>query len=776
MGNNLGTYTYTGNVSTPAKPVGGNMQSTAQKNAAVNTAKVAAKTAVPKPNFWEDSVVPVLTANPKLKLEEHYNYSNTPHIMQAVNGGYDNIIQATLKTDPALSKKFSELKLASANVAKNIRAYTLTGDPTVLNAEEDKANAAWGAVYKSLADNNTWRMTKEGKVLTKDNFDKQDQEAHEGPNHSNTARVVYNYGELQAAYESSGTSGEYEYLIRNNKTWSEMGYDMGHPIVKSWISTGIANINSKDPKKANSNSEAVQLISDLINHTKDYSLNQADKNFAKSFVKLFNTYDAPKQMSMIKTNAARLNALGSSLQTHGVSKLYMKHRQSASNPNAIGNNANNFPSETGKTHLDYFNQQIDLNTIYDEQTKAAITSKGFAALVYDNVKVNWKAITDAAGVKINKKDFDQVFDALVTKNGTIEGFTAWSNKLKKIAAVAPNQVGAYHNGRLIKQQNVSDEEYELFGATKFGTTRPKSLREIIAEDNVDHGVSGITKLGGTIIHALTPGGPSQLLKDQFMLSVYQALRTQYKKSYANVKMKDVHAQTLLKLNMGNSVNRSVVISGLDLTVDKNYNVLSQTTPKQENVRNLLSLLQDDKGNIKLKDITIFNDKQINEGLHAKTSADLKSEALYNYGKVSAFFKGDMTNVTMEFFRNTNVENTSAYSLYNKNTKKQILIYVPQSDLDKVQEKTYIATKKDIAETNFENEGFATMPVYDLKKYNSAQLTFDQDLDNYVGKVTYYNPEGYLEEYSHIIPGGHSVNLKSAKQNFNGFLKLFTPPN
>ena len=37
-------------------------------------------------------------------------------------------------------------------------------------------------------------------------------------------------------------------------------------------------------------------------------------------------------------------------------------------------------------------------------------------------------------------------------------------------------------------------------------------------------------------------------------------------------MKDVHNQTLLKLNMGDSVNRSVVIPGLNLTVDKNYNI------------------------------------------------------------------------------------------------------------------------------------------------------------------------------------------------------------
>lgn len=767
MGFDLSNLNITSGNSVPTTPVkkgGFDVRTTVEKNAAVNTAKAVA----PKPDFWADNVVPMLTANPKSKLEEIYNYSNTPHIIQAMNGGYDDIIQKTSKTDPALSKKFSELKLASQNVVANMRVFNLTGDPAVLNAESDKANAAYSALYKSLSDNNTWRMTNEGKVLTIDAYDKQDQEAHEGPNHSNTARVVYNYGELQAAYESSGTSGEYEYLTKNNKTWSEMSYDMGHPIVKSWITTGIANINSKDTKKANSNSEAVELIADLINHTKDYSLDKSDKNFALSFAKLFNTYGAPEQMSMIKKNAERLNELGSNLGTHGVAKLYAKHRQSETNPNAIGNNANNFPSETGKTNLDYFNQQIELNTIYDEQNKAAITTKKFAGLAYENVKLNWKAVSNAGGVKIDKKDFDQAFDALVTKNGSIEGYTAWVNKLKKISSernlsTATDRAIAY---REETNALAMDQGVYFIGGRRAPINY--TLLNRIADDNKTANWNDPLEYFG--------GDRNQEGEKEDLLAVYQALRTQYKKSYANVKMKDVHNQTLLKLNMGDSVNRSVVIPGLDLTVDKNYNVLSQTLPKQENVRNLLSLLKDDKGEIKVKDITVFDGNDINTGLHAKTKNEVAAYALSNPSKVQNFFKGNMTNVTMEFFRNTNVENTSAYSLYNKNTKKQILIFVPQSDLKKVKEKTYIATKKDIAETNFENEGFATMPVYDLEKYNSAQLTFDQDRDNYVGVVKYFNPKGDEVSYSHIIPGGHAVDLKSAKQNFNGFLKQFTPPN
>ena len=771
MGLDMGTYKPNSGISaaTPVKTTGLDTRSTAQKNAAVNAAKVAA----PKPDIWADNVVPMLKANPKLKLEENYNYANTPYIIQAVNGGYDNIIQKTSETDPELSKQFSALKLASNNIAKNIRVYNLTGDPTGLNAETKKANDTYEKLYSSLADNNSWRLTDEGKALTKTDYDKQDQEAHEGPNYSNTSRVVYNGSELQAAYESSGTSGEYEKLESINKSWESMALKRAQPIINSWVATGIRNLDATNTKKANTNAEAVDLIVDLVNHTRSYSANANDKAFAENFAKKFNTYTAPQQMSMIKNNADRLNQITGNLGFYGTSKLFQRHKQSETNPNATGNFSYNFPKALDNDK-DFFTDQIELNEIYNERAKFVQIKKGFSGLVYQNVKVNWKAVSDAAGIKIDKKDFDQVFDAFVTKEGTIEGFTAWSNKLKKIAAVAPNQVGAYHNGRLITQQNVSDEEYELFGATKFGPTRPKSLREIIAEDNVDHGVSGMTKLGGTIIHALTPGGSSQRLKDQDMLSVYYALRTQYKKSYANESMKSKYDQTMLKAGFGDSVNKSVVIPGLDLTVDKNYNVLSQTNPKQENVRNLLSLLQDDKGNIKQKDITVLNGEDINVGIHALTKNELKVYAPLNPLKVKGFFQGDMSNVTMEFFRNTNVENTSAYSLYNKTTKKQILIYVPQSDLDKVQEKTYISTKKDIAEFNFEAIGFATMPVHNPDNYESAKLTYDQELDKYVGTVFYENAKGFKDSYAHIIPSGHAVNLKAAKNNFNAYLKEFTP--
>lgn len=739
--------------SAPTRTTGFDGRTTAEKVTAVNAAKAAA----PKPDYWADNVVPMLTANPKSKLEENYNYANTPHIIQAVNGGYDNIIQATLKTDPELSKQFSALKLASNNIAKNIRVYNLTGDPTGLNAETKKANDTYEKLYSSLANNNSWRLTDEGKALTKTDYDKQDQEAHEGPNYSNTARVVYNRGELQAAYESSGTSGEYEKLQSINKKWESMALERAQPIVNSWVGSGIRNLDPTDTKKANRNAEAVDLIVDLINHTRSYSLNANDKAFAENFSKKFNTYTAPQQMSMIKNNADRLNQITGNLGFYGTAKLFQRHKQSETNPNATGNFSYNFP-KASDNDKDFFTDQLELTEIYNERDKFVQIKKGFSGLVYQNVKVNWKAVSDAAGIKINKKDFDQVFDAFVTKEGTMEGYTAWKNKLKKIPVAGS------------ENRYVSDMDTPIFGSTNLNRQRRRiSLLDTLAEKNMEyHGVDDF------FTKAVFNGERTQANIDEDLLLTYEALKTQYKKSYANESMKSKYDQTMLKAGFGDSVNKSVVIPGLDLTVDKNYNVLSQTTPKQANVRNLLSLLQDDKGNIKQKDITVLNGEDINVGLHALTKNELKVYAPLNPLKVKGFFKGDMTNVTMEFFRNTNVENTSAYSLYNKTTKKQILIYVPQSDLDKVQEKTYISTKKDIAEFNFEAIGYATMPVHNPDNYESAKLTYDQELDKYVGTVIYEDADGNKKPYSHIIPSGHAVNLKAAKNNFNSFLKEFTP--
>lgn len=763
MGIDFGNYVVNQVKTAPTNSVGLDMRSTAQKNAAVNAAKVAAKAVAPKPDFWADNVVPMLTANPKSKLEENYNYANTPHIIQAVNGGYDDIIQKTSKTDPALSKQFAELKLASTNIAKNIRVYNLTGDPTGLNAETKKANDTYEKLYSLLANNNSWRLTDEGKALTKLDYDKQDQEAHEGPNYSNTARVVYNGRELQAAYESSGTSGEYEKLESINKSWESMALKRAQPIINSWVASGIRNLDATNTKKANTNAEAVDLIVDLVNHTKNYSANAKDKAFAESFAKQFNTYTAPQQMSMIKNNADRLNQITGNLGFYGTSKLFQRHKQSETNPNATGNFSYNFPvaSDSDK---DFFTDQLELNEIYNERAKFVQIKHDFSGLVYQNVKVNWKAVTDAGGVKLDKKDFDQVFDALVTKEGTIEGYTAWVNKLKKLE----NQqtLDSYKSKNIFK---VAGNKIIVDPANESVLARiDKNNRTANWNDFVFEGLRGLAAGG------LSGDGRNQEGINEDRYAVYQALRTQYKKSYANESMKSKYDQTMLKAGFGDSVNKSVVIPGLDLTVDKNYNVLSQTTPKQENIRNLLGLLQDDKGNIKQKDITVLNGEDINVGIHAKTKNELKTYAPLNPLKVKGFFQGDMTNVTMEFFRNTNVENTSAYSLYNKNTKKQILIYVPQSDLDKVQEKTYISTKKDIAEFNFEAIGYATMPVHNPDNYESAKLTYDQELDKYVGTVIYEDAKGNKKPYAHIIPSGHAVNLKAAKNNFNSFLKEFTP--
>ena len=56
--------------SAPTRTTGFDGRTTAEKVTAVNAAKVAAKAAVPKPDFWADNVVPIIKANPELKLEE----------------------------------------------------------------------------------------------------------------------------------------------------------------------------------------------------------------------------------------------------------------------------------------------------------------------------------------------------------------------------------------------------------------------------------------------------------------------------------------------------------------------------------------------------------------------------------------------------------------------------------------------------------------------------------------------------------------------------------
>jgi hypothetical protein len=186
-------------------------------------------------------------------------------------------------------------------------------------------------------------------------------------------------------------------------------------------------------------------------------------------------------------------------------------------------------------------------------------------------------------------------------------------------------------------------------------------------------------------------------------------------------------------------------------------------------------MKDDRGEFTTENITLFGNDRVNAGLNAIQKDELADQRENNAKVAKDFFKGDMSNVTVEFFRNTNVPGQAAYSFYNTKTKKSMVMYAPKNMLGKnegIGEDMYVHTARDPQEFTFNAKGYQDMKVITVKNkpaYKSARLSFDQNKNAYIGSMWYYDKQGNIQQYQHVIPMGQAITLKGATDNFNKFL-------
>jgi hypothetical protein len=232
--------------------------------------------------------------------------------------------------------------------------------------------------------------------------------------------------------------------------------------------------------------------------------------------------------------------------------------------------------------------------------------------------------------------------------------------------------------------------------------------------------------------------------------MYNGLKKGYKKQFSNIKADQVYDSSLLKAGFGNLRNQSLQFKGVDLNLDKNYQMKNATGKKQENINKLLGLMKNDAGEFTTEDITLFGNSRVNAGLNAIQKDELSDQRTNNPAIAKDFLKGDLSNVTVEFFRNTNVPGQAAYAFYNNKTKKSMVMYATVSKLGKdgIAEDMYVHTARSPQEFNFQAKGYKDMPIINVKNkpaYKSAKLTFDQNKNVYVGTMWYWNADGNAEK-------------------------------
>jgi hypothetical protein len=718
-------------------------------------------TAQPTIKEWDKTYQPIIE---NLKLEDKFNYQSSKHIMRAVNGRYDKVMGQLKTDDPALYKKFQQFKSSSQAFADGLITYQKTGNPEAINKNWLSSTTLFTEIANKLdySQNKKYAVDSEANVLTREQYEKNDQEAHAGDGYSTNAKVIFNGDELLADYEKMGTSSEYNKLKNINKVWQSEIKKKTEPIVTSWVSTSLKNIDPTDKTNAKNNDQAWALSVDLLKHVSQYgtvdrpNLRKQDKELAMSIRKQMWGKGLKEQLEVLKNNSEKLEGMSNRLGFHGSTKLLNAHKKT------IGDNIQNYPETDTRQRNEFANEDMDSITYmlghYKDFKNIDVDLRSKALELN---KVNWEVTKDSNGLDINKKQFDVAMDALVDAKGNIMTYEKWKQNLRG-------------------QQDPSKNVYIKGGTPTFGSAFRNVKSENIKNENALGQLWEQNKTNNyNDPYQYFTGQTNKEGVEEDLTAIYRGLKKGYKKEFSNIKNDQVYQSSLLLNGFGNNRNRTVKHIGLDMSIDENFNLKSSTSKKQENLNKVLSLMKDANGEIAKEGVTFFNDEQAKKGLFAKQASDLTGQQKYNQDIASDFLKGDLSNVTMEFFRNTNVSGQVAYSFYNKKTKKSMVMYVPAEKVSKnkgVGEDLYVNTAKSLVDFNFAAKGFKDMKIYQAKNkpaYESAKLVYDDNTDSYVGKMYYWNEEGKVELYKHVMPSAQAMTVKGATDTFNKFLSTYS---
>jgi hypothetical protein len=701
---------------------------------------------------WDSRFQPIIE---DLKLQKDINYGNSKHIMRAVNGGYDKVMSQLKTEDPGLYNKFKQFKNNAWSFSKELETIREGGDNSKINDYYNKATAMFQEISVSLdySKNKRFAVDNELRVVTRDQYDKSSQEVQVGNKSSTNAKVILASGELSADYESWGTSAEYNKLRNVSDHWMSAIKKKTQPIVSSWVATSLQNIDVDEPSKADGNRQAWDLNVDLLRHVSKYgtvensNLVEQDKKKAMAIRKQMWGKDYAGQLKVLKTYSDDLQGMSKRLGFYGGTKLLNGHK------NNIGKNIEYYPQTTTRGREDFATKDMDaIDRMMTHFSEFKEIDKNFRNKAVSLSKNNYQEILDGVdmetykGLDMSRGQFNATIDALVDKDGNISSYKQW-------------------------KKNLFDRKDPDGNKREDGVKSKSALGQIWEQNKRWH----ISWEGG--IDVLPLGATTKEDFENDLKVMYTGLTKGYKKQFSKIKADQVYDSSLLKAGFGNLRNQSLQFKGVDLNLDKNYQMKNATGKKQENINKLLGLMKNDAGEFTTEDITLFGNSRVNAGLNAIQKDELSDQRANNPAIAKDFLKGDLSNVTVEFFRNTNVPGQAAYAFYNTKTKKSMVMYAPVSKLGKdgVAEDMYVHTARSPQEFNFQAKGYKDMPIINVKNkpaYKSAKLTFDQNKNVYVGTMWYWNANGNAEKYEHEIPMGQAITIDGATKNFNAFLNQF----
>lgn len=724
--------------------------------------KPGAPTAVTpqQPKAW-DQYQKIIDANEG--WDDVVNYSNSLHMMKAVNGRYDKFL-SNKEFDPDAKEVMKTLINSSKGAMDElVKISNGTGNPKLFEKYRDNADAAQLKISTMLGAN-----TKSNYVYDPDKKIIVDRTTYEINNPSPKSRDKTT---TQANAGGGGVNPFAGFLQMKNYTYnsSDIVKKEVNPLVTTWGKNAFNLFNADDKiagrydpdnrkNTLNYTKDALTFISKYGTQSGDKNRDAQNKQKAASFLKQLNNLGSnedPKiawdsQMSYVKklSTSGKTNEITDMIEDmgyYGSTYLYNRHKK------VLGKNEKYYEgSEKSSGNLDMIDANIERHQEYMVETKKdKLAARDAAMLKFvgekdmetfeeDNGGL-WQNIKDFTGIGASRNELKSevknkisakqlAFNAAIGNDGRIKNYHEFVNAFRPQYKIQPGLMG---DQKIQTRSDKRDFMYSVFsglGDDKVGT---------LNYDNADF--------------------------NEVMRKAYNDVVKSYKKEFSDLNDPKKRNKDM---GSGNTADRVLYHDYVDMSLDKNGRMIKTQDYKGGNVAKIFDMMQAQGGAINDTDITLINDAGIKNGTFSKASKrELEVQKANNKTIYDDFFKGaDLSQMTVEFDRNASIDYHSTYTFINQKTGKKLRMIAPASYIAKNKETFWKETRMSTPEAIFQKLGKRDLPDMD-NMYKDAAIIQKNGIKYATFK--YKDTDGITKQEE--IPIG-DVQIEVAEKQFKEYFQ------
>lgn len=678
---------------------------------------------------WDKQFQPIID---EFNLDKKINYSNSLHIMRAVNGRYDKLLSSDV--DPKVKDLVKTLKNSSWDMMKEVskmKTGQANGDligKLYMNASKADAELAAALDYSK----------NKGFVYDPDTKKIYDRKAYEKQNQK---PVLEKEGTTQTGAGEGGVSryAGYNQLKNYNSLMTKELQAKINPVVSTWTTNATRLLNADDRSigkfDPDNRTKTYKLTVDILTHVQKYgtvtgnkTVDGQNKKKADEILRtLWKTEGFPNKMDVIKkfTNGEEnvIADLSKNLGFHGSRYVYERHKKQ------LGANKKYFTGiEKMADKLD------DLDGLLEEYSTYKKEEKGWR-------KSALQTVVDKDNTLQGK---EVIYNNLLDANGTIVDFDTWKQRLRTMKD--PNA------GRVME--------------TGYGGMQKRGATMNVLMDVLDANKTGYFAVNDRDEQAFLFGGHDY---NKVARNVYNDAVKAYKATFSDLRFDKQIKGHARVVQFGNTKNLNMSYRSVDMSLNKDGYLKNTEGKKAENANALFNIMRKSDGTIDTENITLLNDFNTKQGKYRNaTRDDLRGMQDNNEKVFDDFFKGAKNDdIQITYVKNASLNYHGAYIFKNNETGKTMTMIAPNSVLKEAKEPMFVNTFMSTSDYRFEQLGKRKLPDMD-GVYKDAVI---YEVDG-IKTVSYKfkNSEGDYEEYTRPLAGGRDVDIQAAVDLFNSSIQ------